>query len=260
MPNESYLQNVHGKTTIWITERILPFDIPNVDPQIPSIRGCDLSSKLKGSLYSYRPDGFSFQRFVCFRRIRIRGCFWCPWINWLGFPEKSFKFHHSTNFSFKWFSCNFSETLFWITTSPGRWWPWWRCSMLGGGAKSRAGAVDDVSSAIICCKGWNYLEPVIVGFFCQKKPLEGFPLLQPTSVLKECLLMCGKFFNGFLHWPSLWLRSVAKKQRKHQMTGAVWCIKIADHQLTVEESLLIVRKPFSGWRTCGCQHSLSGWL
>lgn len=32
---------------------VLPFDMPN--PFFP--RGCDLSSKLKGSLYSYRPDG-----------------------------------------------------------------------------------------------------------------------------------------------------------------------------------------------------------
>ena len=71
------------------------------------------------------------------------GCFWCPWNNW-DFLE-SFKFHHSTNFHSNDFHATFSRTLFWTTTSPGRWWPWWRCSMLGGGAKSRAGAVDDVS-------------------------------------------------------------------------------------------------------------------
>ena len=106
---EWILPNVNGKTTIWITERILPFDIPNVDPQIPSIRGCDLSSKLKGSLYSYRPDGFTFQRFVFFRRIRVR-VFLVSLNQLTGFPAK--KFQIILKFSFKLFSCNFFPNTF----------------------------------------------------------------------------------------------------------------------------------------------------
>lgn len=137
---EWILPNVNVKTTVWITERILPFDIPNVDPQIPSIRGCDLSSKLKGSLYSYRPDGFTFQHFVCFRRIRVAGVSVVSLNQLTGISWKKFQVSSFNKFSFKWFSCNFStEHFFGSLTSPGRWWPWWRCSMLGGGAKSRAG-------------------------------------------------------------------------------------------------------------------------
>ena len=82
---------------------------------------------------------FFLPAFRIFRRIRVAGVLGVLESTDWDFLKKSFKFHHSTNLHSTYFHATFSRTLFWITTSPGRWWPWWRCSMLGGGAKSRAG-------------------------------------------------------------------------------------------------------------------------